>query len=255
MTLQQFLLILRARAGVALLTLLVTIAAATAISLVMQKQYTASTAIVIDVKSPDPIAGLVLPGLISPGYMATQVDIITSDRVAQRVVNILKMDKNDTIREKWLEATEGKGDIVAWIASALQKKLDVKPSRESNVINIAFTGSDPTFAAAAADAFAHAYIDINLELKVEPARQNAVWFESQTKSLCATSLKPRKQRCPPTSESRASSRRKSGWITKRQNSTNSRHSSRSFRPKPPTVQARTSLPAVRTLSRRCSRTR
>lgn len=78
MTLQQFLLILRARAKIALFTLFATVLTTLVVSLVMPKQYTASTAVVIDVKSPDPIAGMVLPGMISPGYMATQVDIINN---------------------------------------------------------------------------------------------------------------------------------------------------------------------------------
>ena len=86
MTLQQFLLILSARARLVFYTLLVTVAATLVVSLLLPKQYSASTAVVVDVKSPDPIAGVFLPGLILPGYMATQVDIITSDRVAQRVV-------------------------------------------------------------------------------------------------------------------------------------------------------------------------
>lgn len=68
---------------------------------------------------------------------------------------------------------KGAQPITVWLANLLQKKLDVKPSRESNVINTGYTGNDPTFAAAVANAFAQAYIDVNLELKIEPARQNA----------------------------------------------------------------------------------
>ena len=183
MTLQQLLLILRARSKVALYTLLGTVLFTLVVSLILPKQYTASTAVVIDVKSPDPIVGMVLPGMISPGYMATQVDIINSDRVAQRVVRLLHMDESAEIKEKWQDDTDGKGSIVGWIADLLQKKLDVKPSRESNVININYTGADPAFAAAVANAFAQSYIDVNLDLKVEPARQNAVWFEGQTQLL------------------------------------------------------------------------
>lgn len=183
MTLQQFLLILRARGKLALYTFLVTVLTTLVVSLMLPKQYTASTAVVIDVKSPDPIAGMVLPGMISPGYMATQVDIITSDRVALQVVKLLHMDESPVIKEQWLEATEGKGNLAVWLAGLLKKKLDVKPSRESNVINISFSGADPTFTAAVANAFAQAYVDVNLELKVEPARQSATWFEGQTKLL------------------------------------------------------------------------
>ncbi|EXI69015.1 MAG: tyrosine kinase [Candidatus Accumulibacter adjunctus] len=182
MTLQQLLLILWARRKPALAILALAVLATLVVSLLLPKQYKASTAVVVDVKSPDPIAGMVLPGLMAPGYMATQVDIVTSDRTAQRVVKLLRMDESTPIREQWLEATEGRGEITHWLAELLQKKLDVKPSRESNVINIGFTGQEPAFTAAVANAFAQAYIDTTIELRVEPARQYATWFDSQVKA-------------------------------------------------------------------------
>lgn len=179
MTIQQFLLILRARYKVVILVLLFTVIATLIVSLLLPKQYTANTAVVVDIKSPDPVAGMVLPGLASPAYMATQVDVINSDRVAERVVKMLRMDESPVIRQQWIE-DGSKGELVAWLAKLLKEKLDVKPSRESNVIYIEFTGSDPGFAAAVANAFAQAYIDVNLDLKVAPARQYAVWFKEQT---------------------------------------------------------------------------
>ena len=181
MTLLQFLLILRARRKVALYTLLATVAITLFVSLLLPKQYTATSAVVIDVRSPDPIAGMIMPGLATPAYMATQEDIIDSDRVAQRVVKLLRMDENAAIREQWMKATEGEGEFTVWLADLLKQKLEVKPSRESNVINIEFSGTEPSFVAAVANAFAQAYIDVHLELKVTPARQSATWFEDQTK--------------------------------------------------------------------------
>ncbi|SFN75839.1 chain length determinant protein EpsF [Nitrosospira briensis] len=183
MTFQQFLLILRARYKVALFTLLVTVLTTLVVSLLLPKQYTASAALVIDVRSPDPIGGMILPGLAAPAYMATQVDIINSDRVAQRVVKLLRMDENPAVREQWIDATGGSGDLHTWLADLLKEKLDVKPSRESNVINIEFRGADPEFAANVANAFAQAYFDVNLDLKVAPARQSASWFEDQTRTV------------------------------------------------------------------------
>lgn len=180
MNLQQFLLILLARRRIALRTLLGTVAVTLVVSLIIPASYKASTDLVVDVKSPDPIAGMVLPALVMPGYMATQVDIINSDRVAMRVVKLLKLDENPTIKEQWQDDTDGKGSIEAWLATLLQKKLDVKPSRESNVITIAYKSPDPKFAAALANAFAEAYIETNIELKVEPARQYAKWFQDQS---------------------------------------------------------------------------
>jgi len=181
MTLYQFLLILRARLVLILAILALTVLTTLSVSLLLPKQYTANSALVIDVKSPDPVAGVVLPGMISPSYMATQVDIISSERVAQRVVKLLKLDENPAVRAQWQEATRERGRIDVWLAQALQKNLDVKPSRESNVISISYTATEPQFAASVANAFVQAYIETSLELRVDPAKQYSSFFDTQGK--------------------------------------------------------------------------
>ena len=183
MTFQQFLLILWARRKLAMSVLGVTVLTTLVISLILPKEYTATTSLVIDVKSPDPIAGMVMQGMMAPGYMATQMDIINSDRVATRVVKLLGIDKNAEAIETWQDDGDGKGTIEGFYATLLQKKLDIKPSRESNVINVNFSAKDPQFAAAVANAFAQAYIDTSIELRVEPARQYSAWFEERQKGL------------------------------------------------------------------------
>ncbi|MDP3798709.1 MAG: chain length determinant protein EpsF [Polaromonas sp.] len=182
MTLHQFLLILRARYRVALMIIVLAVLAALAVSLVLPKKYVAETAVLVDIRSPDPVAGAAVQGLVAPSYMATQVDIIGGDRVAQRVIKMLKLDENPGTRERWMQATQGRGTMEAWIVESLQRRLEVRPARESNVINITYKGSDPDSAAQIANAFAQAYLDINLALKTEPARLYAEWFDEQTKA-------------------------------------------------------------------------
>ncbi len=182
MTLQQFLLILRARYIAVLVTFVFIVSSAVGLSLWLPKQYTSSAAVVVDVKSPDPVSGLMLQGMVAPSYMATQVDIIKSDRVAKNVVKLLSMESSPVIQRQWQEATQERGELVDWLSNLLQKHLDVRPARDSNVIDIAYTGTDPAFSAAVANAFAQAYMDVNLELRVAPARQYATFFEEQTKA-------------------------------------------------------------------------
>ncbi|MEY4345954.1 MAG: hypothetical protein RL032_1786 [Pseudomonadota bacterium] len=179
MTIQQFFLILRARYKVALLVFLMTVILTVTVSLLIAKQYTAGAALVLDVKSPDAVSGLMLQGMVAPGYMATQIDIINSDRVAKAVVKLLHLDEGTAVRQQWMSDTKGKGQLSDWLAALLQQKLDVKPARESNVININYSGTDPDFAAAVANAFAQAYIDVNLDLRLAPAKQYAAFFEEQ----------------------------------------------------------------------------
>ena len=184
MTLHQFLLILKARYRVAVSIFVIAILSALAVSLLLPKKYIAQTAVLVDMHSPDPVAAA-LSGPTAPSYMATQVDIISGDRVAQRVVKVLKLDQDPLNKTRWLEATNGRGSMDVWLAESLQKKLDVRPARESNVINIAYKDTDPESAATIVNAFAQAYLDINLALKTEPARLYAEWFDGQTKSLRA----------------------------------------------------------------------
>jgi len=197
MTPQLLLRILRARFRVVILALLTTVITTLFISLLLPKQFVAKTAVLIDVKSPDPVAGLMLPALIAPGYMATQIDIITSDRVAHQVVKNLRLEDDPTLRsrwmaagqtgldaaKRWLEGSEPSTDFALWLTAGLQEKLEVKPSKESNVVGIHFAASNPAFAALVANAFAQAYIDVNVQLRAEPAHQYANWFEGQTKVL------------------------------------------------------------------------
>lgn len=183
MTFSQFLSILRARWRSAFSVLLVTMAAAAAITVLMPAKYTANTAVMLDVKSPDPIAGMVLGAMSNPSYMATQVDLMQSDRVAQQVVRTLKLVDNATLRSQWLESTQGQGSFEAWTATLLQSSLHVAPSRDSNVITLYYTAEDPQFAAALVNAFANAYVQTSLELRVSPAKQYNAFFEEQTKSL------------------------------------------------------------------------
>lgn len=182
MTPHQFLLILRARYKLALLIFVLTVAITVGVSLAMTRQYTASAALVVDVKSPDPVTGLMLQGMMASGYMSTQLDIINSDRVAKAVVKLLRLDESAAIRQQWQEDTQGKGQLNDWLARLLSQKLDVMPARDSNVITINYTGADPDFAAAVANAFSQAYIDVNLDLRLAPARQYAAFFEEQAKA-------------------------------------------------------------------------
>lgn len=183
MSLHQFLLILLARRKLVLAIFFATVGLTLLVSLILPKEYKATTSVVVDVKSPDPIAGMVLPGLVSPGYMATQIDIIESERVATRVVKMLGFEKSEQAVTQWKEATDGEGSFESFFAANLMKKLDVKPSRESNVISISYSSADPKFAAVLANAFARAYIDTTIDLRVEPARQYAQWFDERLKGL------------------------------------------------------------------------
>ena len=180
MTFGQFLAILRARYLSALLVLLVTVGTTNGVSLILPKKYTAVATVVMDLK-PDPVTAAMYGGMASPAMMATQVDVLQSDRVAQRVVRNLKLTENPQVRAQWLEDAKGQGSIEQWLGQMFQKSMDVKPSRESSVIAVSYKAPDPAFAAALANAFVHAYLETTLELRVDPAKQYSSFFDTRSK--------------------------------------------------------------------------
>ena len=182
MTFDQFLRIIRARWKLALSIFLFSVVATVVGSLIFPKKYAAVSKVLIDGR-PDPISGNSTPANLSNMTMlATQIDIIQSERVARQVVTTLKVGDNASLHEDWVRDTKERGDYTAWVADVISKGLKVSlSSRESNVIEIMYEGTDPAFSAALANAFAQAYIDTTVQVKVNPARQYNDFFEERSR--------------------------------------------------------------------------
>lgn len=180
MTFGQFLSILRARWLVAALLLGLTVVTTLVVSLLLPKSYVATAAVMVDFK-PDPITAAFYGSATPPSVMATQSDVIKSDRVALRVVRNLKLADSPQVRAQWEQETKGQGTIEQWLIELFQRNMDVLPSRESSVINITYKAQDPRFAAGLANAFVQAYVETALELRVDPARQYAGFFDTRSK--------------------------------------------------------------------------
>lgn len=177
----KFLLVLHGRYKVALAIFVLTVAAGLLTNHFAPKRYIAETVVMVDVR--DPVAGLLMPQMMTQTSIGTQLDIIHSDRVGRKVVKILRLDENPEVVALWRSATEGKGTLDDWMSALLRKGLKVNPSRDSSVLTISYQGADPKFVAAVVNAFAQAYIEASVELKVEPARQYSQWFADQAKTL------------------------------------------------------------------------
>jgi len=161
----------------------ITVGTTMLVSFLLPQRYTATGTVVVDVKGVDQISGMLLPMLPMTGYLATQVDIIQSHSVARRAVDVLKLADSPGAQDAFMKETQGKGNIRDWLADLLLRYLKVEPSRDSSVINVSYTGSDPRFAAAVANAIVQSYIDTTLELKTGPARQTTSFFNEQIKAL------------------------------------------------------------------------
>jgi chain length determinant protein EpsF len=182
MSLKQYLRIVWARKWLVLAVFALVAAAGVAVTLLMPKQYMASSSLIVEVRI-DPALGALAPALAQPSYLATQVEVLKSERVAARVVKMLGVERSASAVQQWREDTNAKIPLDRYFANLLQKGLGVEPSNGSNVLNIYFSSPDPIFAQAAANSFAQAYMDISVELRVAPARQSAAFLDEQTKVL------------------------------------------------------------------------
>ncbi len=152
--------------------------------LLMPKMYTATTELIVDSKGQDPISGQILPGRLTAGYIGTQADIIRSGNVANKVIDQQRLLQHQVlIDELHLDASEDAGHRV--LITYLRAGLDVTPKRDSSVLSISFTSRNPALAAQLADAFSQAYINTNLELRIEPAKQITQWYDQQLASMRA----------------------------------------------------------------------
>ncbi len=187
MTLNQFLLALRARLGILVMIVAATVLAATAGSLLLPRSYDATASLLVDTRDEQSL-GNDQRSNIQPlerlSYLQTQKDILGSRKVALMVVQNLHLVDQPSPYLTPEQVSGGAAAIEDRLVESLLKRLKVETS-QSNVIQATYSSANPGFSALVANAFAKAYIDTMLELRVVPAREAAVWFDEQLKGLRA----------------------------------------------------------------------
>lgn len=184
MTFKQLVLVLKARWLLSVSILAAVLVAAGLTVLLLPSQYTATATVLVDGRNNgafDPINGNVVPLTGSSSVILTQADIVRSERVVKRAMRAIRITENPQVRAQWTEATGAKGDFEAWLAQLIQSRLDVKPSKDSNIISVSYTATEPSFAALVTNAIVKAYMDVTLELRVEPAKQYTNFFDDRAR--------------------------------------------------------------------------
>ena len=179
MNLSHFLAVLRARWLSAVIVFAAVLVATVLYLVFATRVYTATASLLIDFK-PDPVSSMLYGGA-TPSQINTQIEIMRSDRVAQRVVQNLKLADLADMRAAWANAKSGQ-TIQEWLTELIENGLDPKVSSPgSNVINISYRSADPRFASTVANAYVQAYLETSIELRVDPAKQYSGFFTDQQK--------------------------------------------------------------------------
>jgi chain length determinant protein EpsF len=174
---------LRARWRAGLTAFVLVLGAGVALTALLPRKYTAEASVLLDVRTADPIAGQPLQPLAFTSYMATQVDLLLSERVIRGALRRTGLDQDAELDARWQEATEGRGDKLSWLSDAILKNAEVVPARESNVITLRYTDPSDQRAADVANAIIDAYIATTVELRAVSARRQDSFFDQRAKAL------------------------------------------------------------------------
>lgn len=184
-SLEQFAPTLKARWGLVALVWAAVVAAVLAVSLALPPRYEATTTIAVEMNGIDPIGGQAIfkpAGAVST-HLATQADIIRSEEVARGVVRALKLQAEPAWQERWAKSTDRQVELEAWLAAQLLRTVDVRPARDSNVLTVGYTSSDPAFSAAVANAWVKSFADMTAQMRAAPARAINSFFAERSQPL------------------------------------------------------------------------
>ena len=186
---RQFLLALRARFRVLALSLTAVVLAAALASFLLPKSYRATVSLLVDSRDEQSMGDALraLGGMPQEhlSYLQTQADILSSPKVARRVVEQLKLAQSPAALAVLGVRNPANPRIEDVLVDRLQHALKVETS-QSSIIRATISCTDPRLAAAIANGFATAYVDTMLELRVAPNREAAAWFDEQLKGLRAS---------------------------------------------------------------------
>lgn len=181
MTLTQCLSVLRARWAFCVLVVSLVLGSTLAAGILREQTYVASATLLAD-QRPDPLSGLSSGGSTAQAFRATQVEVIGSQPVLDRVAAQLSPADRDRLRLEWQEDGQRDQPFERWLGRHLADSLQVRATGDSHVITITTLARAPEQAAALANAFAKAYIDVSLEMRTEAARQYSEFFDARSQA-------------------------------------------------------------------------
>ncbi|RFB73777.1 MULTISPECIES: Wzz/FepE/Etk N-terminal domain-containing protein [unclassified Herbaspirillum] len=170
-----------ARRGTIFKTLMATMAVTIVVTLLLPKTYTASSDVFLDYKGNDPINGRLFSPMMDESYMQTQLDMIKSQAVAEKVIDSLDLERTAAYRE----SVERQGEARAH--SQLIKRINdqtlVVTRRSSRVIEVEYAAGAPEQARDLANAVVRAYIDLNQQISSASARARREQYNAQLEHL------------------------------------------------------------------------
>lgn len=175
--------VLRKRWRLITSVLVVGVGVALAITVRQPRIFEATVSLVIESAAPqvlENVKDVVEIASATRDFYTTQYRIIRSHEIADRVIDRLGLDGDASYFAGIDKANPAGRDMMI---ERLLGKVKVVGVKESRIANIQVRDTDPARAARIANAFADAYIERNLDYKLEGARSAGTWLGEQTVAL------------------------------------------------------------------------
>jgi len=178
---KQLAAMLAARRGIIVKTLLITMAVTLVATLSLPKTYTSSSDVFLDYKGNDPINGRLFSPMLDESYMQTQLDMIKSQPVAERVIEALDLERTAQFHAA-LER-DGQARAHAQLIKHINDHTRVVTRHTSRVIEVEYDADSPQSARDNANAVVRAYIDMNQQISSASARSRREQYNAQLEQL------------------------------------------------------------------------
>lgn len=170
-------------------------------------QYEGKTKVLIEKVEGENLTGRVRGGGYDPEFYETQLQLIRSRAVVDRVVQMLNLEedydryleaaakKRSTLQFAWQAFGQALDDVKGMVLSKkktpssdssqsrrdaivekLTKSLEVRPMEGTRLVTISYFSPNPELSALVANTAAKAYIEETLQLKMDAARRNLEWM-------------------------------------------------------------------------------
>jgi len=216
MTIGQYFHILRARRSFLIVIFFISVVLAVGYTVQLPKVYTAKTSINFDFQGGNLFFNETNAAQ-QGSYIKTQIDVIDSMVVAEKVVNSLKEKELEALLAAVVAShsaldnliSSGKKSIFgffsgsgrassgggvadttssvkltnherySWLAGAVRARVEMLPVYGSRFVWINYTSTNPRIARIVANAYANTYVAVNIEMMTEPAKRTKNWLGEQ----------------------------------------------------------------------------
>ncbi|WP_229722378.1 GumC family protein [Xylophilus rhododendri] len=179
----QLIAMIRARRRLVLGVAALTFLATALVLMVVPRSWTASSDVYVDYKAADPISGRQFSAGQDESYLSTQIDILSSRAVTERVVDSLNLRDSPDYRE--LVAKVGSDKAYSQLVKTIADSTQAVSRRTSRVIEVSYSADSPDKARDYANAVVRSYIALSAEIASNAARSRSEQYNAQLEKLRA----------------------------------------------------------------------